>query len=78
MVPVSLAGAYIRELGSRYKEELEKIKAPDIPFGLNLVEPEPEVADAEALKRCQRLVGELLWVSVRTRADVSFGVNKLS
>ena len=32
----------------------------------------------EALRKCQKLVGEVLWLSVRTRPDISFAVSRLS
>ncbi|CAE7750232.1 unnamed protein product, partial [Symbiodinium microadriaticum] len=44
-----------------------------------VMEPEAvENIDSGVLRTCQRLIGEILWVSVRTRPDVSFSISKLA
>ena len=49
------------------------------PVGPGVIEPEAaENVDSNALRKCQRLIGEILWVSVRTRPDVSFSISKLA
>ena len=61
---------YARELVTRH---------PDLPLRYSplpkMIELEPEeVIDPTDVKQCQTLVGELLWLSTRTRPDLSFAV----
>ena len=61
---------YARELVTRH---------PDLPLRYSplpkMIELEPEeIIDPTDVKQCQTLVGELLWLSTRTRPDLSFAV----
>lgn len=63
--------AYIQELLSRHPE----VKPSAAPFpGVPDEEPETEVT-LEQVRKAQALVGELLWVSVRSRPDLAFGAH---
>ena len=71
--------SYIKDLADRYSHELQKVKQCGTPLGPGVMEPEAvENIDSGVLRTCQRLIGELLWVSVRTRPDVSFSISKLA
>ncbi|CAE7770472.1 unnamed protein product [Symbiodinium sp. CCMP2592] len=71
--------SYIKDLADRYSHELQKVKHCGTPLGPGVMEPEAvENIDSSVLRKCQRLIGEILWVSVRTRPDVSFSISKLA
>ena len=71
--------SYIKDLADRYSQELQKVKQCGTPLGPGVIEPEAaENVDSSAPRKCQRLIGEILWVSVRTRPDVSFSISKLA
>ncbi|CAE7949334.1 abcG4 [Symbiodinium sp. KB8] len=71
--------SYIKDLADRYSHELQKVKQCGTPLGPGVMEPEAvENIDSGVLRTCQRLIGEILWVSVRTRPDVSFSISKLA
>ena len=62
--------AYIQELLSRHPS----VTPTAVPFqGVPNEEPEAEVT-LEDVRRAQGVVGELLWVSVRSRPDLAYGV----
>ena len=65
--------SYLTDLSSRY--DLEKVPAtlPDFKVGYE----EPERVSVPILRKAQKLVGELLWLSGKTRVDVCYTVNKL-
>ncbi|CAE7814931.1 RE2, partial [Symbiodinium necroappetens] len=64
--------AYIQDLAGRYQQYLKRV---DCPLPVGTVAPEPEEYNADDLRSVQQAVGELLWVSMRTRMDVSFPVS---
>ena len=62
--------AYIQELLSRHPS----VTPATVPFpGVPNEEPEAEVT-LEEVRKAQGVVGELLWVSVRSRPDLAYGV----
>ena len=61
--------SYIAELIKRHNVEC----ARPVPFSKPEIPENPQMTP-EAIRAAQGLVGELLWLSVRTRPDVSFGV----
>ena len=64
--------ANARELGQRHGElPLRSTPLPKIDGEL---EPEPDIK-VEDVRRAQGLVGELLWLSVRSRPDLSYAVS---
>ena len=65
--------SYISELMQRHEVMLAK----PAPFYKPEV-PENPVVTQDGIREAQGLVGELLWVSVRTRPDVAFGVSWMS
>ena len=65
--------SYIAELMKRHNVEC----ARPVPFSKPEIPENPQITP-EAVRAAQGLVGELLWVSVRTRPDVSFGVSRMS
>ncbi|CAJ1376698.1 unnamed protein product [Effrenium voratum] len=62
--------SYIGELVHRHGVQQSR----PVPFSKPEV-PESLEVNAVDIKEAQGLVGELLWLSVRTRADISFGVS---
>ena len=65
--------SYLTDLSSRY--DLEKVPAtlPDFKVGYE----EPERVSVPILRKAQKLVGELLLLSRKTRADVCYTINEL-
>ena len=70
--------SYVKELAARYETELAGVKVAEVPLSLGTQEPESEDAALEDLRKCQRLIGEVVWLSVRTRPDISFALSRLS
>ena len=68
--------AYAKDLLSRYTNEFVASVQP-LPQGLEdpVAVPNP---NAESIRKCQQVVGELLWLSIRTRVDLCFAVSKLA
>ena len=61
--------SYIGELAQRHGVQQPRpvpFTKPEVPDGVDV--------NADDVKKAQGLVGELLWLSVRTRPDISFGV----
>ena len=58
--------SYVKELAARYETELAGVKVAEVPLSLGTQEPESEDAALEDLRKCQRLIDEVLWLSVRT------------
>ena len=68
--------SYAQDLVQRYTGELVVSTSP-LPPGLE--DPSAvEKPDAQALRKCQQVVGELLWLSIRTRVDLCYPVSKLA
>ena len=67
--------AYIRDLAERHKQHLKRV---DCPLPVGTAPPDPEEYTAEDLRKAQQAVGELLWVSQRTRVDAAFSVSRLA
>ena len=68
--------AYAKDLLSRYTNEFVASVQP-LPQGLEdpVAVPNP---NAESIRKCQQVVGELLWLSIRTRVDLCYPVSKLA
>ena len=67
--------AYIRDLVERHPD----VKNVDVPAGKMELSEEPEEdRTPEEVKEAQVALGELLWVSTRTRPDVAFAVGLAS
>ncbi|CAJ1403533.1 unnamed protein product, partial [Effrenium voratum] len=67
--------AYIRDLVGRYPE----VKNFDVPaVKVELAEEEEVDRTADDVREAQVALGELLWVSTRTRPDVAFAVGQAS
>ena len=64
--------SYLRDLVSRYTLP-DSCVLPDFKTGYT----EVEVVAIPILRRAQKLVGELLWLTGKTRPDAAFHVNKL-
>ena len=68
---------YIRDLQTRYPHiRMQSVPLP--PGNIDIPELSPEERDPSALKACQGMLGEVLWIAMRTRPDVMFGVSKLA
>ena len=62
---------YTREIVSRYPD----LQPRQVPLPkLDDVDLEDEILLQEDVKKCQTIIGELLWLSTRTRPDLSFAV----
>ena len=65
--------SYIRELMQRYGVE----GSAQVPIS-KWVEPEPDVSpDPGLIKEAQGITGALLWVSTRSRPDISYAVSRM-
>ena len=68
--------SYAQDLVQRYTGELVVSLSP-LPLGLE--DPSAvEKPDEQTLRKCQQVVGELLWLSIRTRVDLCYSVSKLA
>ncbi|CAE7656123.1 GIP, partial [Symbiodinium sp. CCMP2592] len=68
---------YIRDLQTRYPHiKMQCVPLP--PGNIDIPEVSPEERDPSALRSCQGMLGEVLWVAMRTRPDLMFGVSKLA
>ena len=68
--------SYAQDLVQRYTGELVVSMSP-LPLGLE--DPSAvEKPDEQTLRKCQQVVGELLWLSIRTRVDLCYSVSKLA
>ena len=68
--------SYAKDLVGRYPGELVVSTAP-LPVGLEDPDAVKE-PNLQTVKKCQQVVGELLWLSIRTRVDLCFAVAKLA
>ena len=65
--------SYVKELLQRHAVT----RSRPVPFVKPSSEEAPEVSP-EAIRRAQGLVGELLWLSIRSRPDLAYGVSWMS
>ena len=70
--------AYIRDLCSRYEEELKPLGKPAVPMAAAFREDAQEPGSVQVLRKTQAIVGALLWAAVRTRPDISYTIARLS
>ena len=64
---------YAREILSRYPD----VKPCTYPLPKLSEDQEEEKIDPKEVKKCQAIVGELLWLSTKTRPDLSYAVSYL-
>ena len=64
---------YVSELASRYPHLRPSPFLPDFK-----VEPEDEIPTAEKVREAQKVIGELTWISGRTRPDIAYAVSRIS
>ena len=64
---------YIEELASRYGHLKPSSFLPDFK-----VLPEGETPTASSVRSAQKIIGELTWIAGRSRADISYAVNRMS
>ena len=68
---------YIKDLRTRYPQI--KLQVTPLPPGtIEIPELPVEERDIKALRACQASLGEALWVAMRTRPDLMFGVSRLA
>ena len=67
---------FIQELVKRYGLEGEKSGTPMSTRDVADIPEEPS-RSATDIKEAQKIAGELLWISTRTRPDISYGVSRL-
>ena len=65
--------SYIEELLERHRVQ----RSRNTPVAKSDPPEEPEVATAEDVRAAQALTGELLWLSIRSRPDISYGVGMM-
>ena len=67
--------SYIADLISRYPEA----KSQSVPLTRQILDDEPnESPSAEDVKRSQKLLGELLYLAVRSRPDIAYSCSRLA
>ena len=64
---------YVEELRKRYPHLRESVYLPDFKDV-----PNDEVPTPAAVKGAQKIIGELTWISGRTRPDIGYCVNRMS
>ena len=70
--------SYIRDLLSRYEsEETVRERRTPITRDQSIMEEDPETPALHQVRRCQKEVGELLWLVTRTRPDLMFSVARM-
>eukprot|EP00435_Cladocopium_sp_Y103_P061673 s450_g23.t1 len=68
--------SYIKDMVKRQEEEVLPKKIP-ITKDQSAMTLDPTTPSLEAVRKCQRAVGELLWVLTRTRPDVMYSISRL-
>ena len=68
--------SYALDLVSRYEGQFQPQAVPLVKPLLDS-EPEPEVCPVR-VRQCQQVIGELLYLSVRTRPDLSYACSRLA
>ena len=67
--------SYIIDLVSRYPEA----KPQSVPLVRQVLDEEPDESPSpEDIKRCQKLLGELLYLAVRSRPDIAYSCSRLA
>ena len=64
---------YVSELANRYPHLRPSPFLPDFK-----VEPKDEIPTAEKVREAQKVIGELTWISGRTRPDIAYAVSRIS
>ena len=60
------------------KDEGDVKRSSKVPSAKDMYPPPEEFVDEKDVRLAQKLVGELLWVSTRTRPEISFSVSRCS
>ena len=68
--------SYIKDLVSRQEEEVKEKKIP-ISRDQAAMEVDEEPPSIERVRKCQKAVGEVLWLVTRTRPDIMFSVARM-
>ena len=68
--------SYIKDLVSRQEEEVKEKKIP-ISRDQAAMEVDEEPPNIERVRKCQKAVGEVLWLVTRTRPDIMFSVARM-
>ena len=67
---------YTRDLVGRQEEEVKEKKIP-ITRDQAMMEADQGNPTAEGIRKCQKIVGEVLWLVTRTRPDIMFAVSRM-
>ena len=69
--------AFVRDVLNTWEmSECRPVMVPGIPTTVEL--PEEKEPDPEDVHRAQRLAGSLIWLSTRTRPDITFVPSRIS
>ena len=66
--------SYVRGMLDRHSDVVPQ----QVPLARHLPQEGEVEPDSDALKECQQLVGELLWIAVRTRPDVAYSCSRIA
>ena len=68
--------SYIKDMVKRQETEVSSKRIP-ITKDQASMSPDPQTPTLEAVRKCQKAVGELLWVLTRTRPDLMYSLSRL-
>ena len=68
--------SYIKDLVNRQEEEVKEKKIP-ISRDQAAMEVDEETPSLDMVRKCQKAVGEVLWLVTRTRPDIMFAVARM-
>ena len=72
-------GPYIRDVLSTWEmSNCRPVMVPGQPTKVELPEQTEEETDPEDVQRAQKLAGSLIWLSTRTRPDISYVQSRIS
>ena len=72
-------GPYIRDVLSTWEmSNCRPVMVPGQPTKVELPEQTEEDTDPEDVQRAQKLAGSLIWLSTRTRPDISYAQSRIS